>query len=250
MKILYNPARNIMEMLTKAKCLLLEKCQEGCMTLLIDQINAEIDKGSLLKHKFYQMWQEGKLTLDQLSGYSKEYYQLVKSVPSLVENALDNNQNESYDKIIESILAEEREHVEPWVKFATSLNVSAEELNQYPGESQTRNAISDLSVISESSFEEGVAALYAFEKELPKISETKSKGLRQFYNKFDDDSHRYFDIHKEADIYHAKVWENILNECSEDKHEKIIYAVKISLAAQNDLLDSVQNRYVENNNPS
>jgi pyrroloquinoline-quinone synthase len=215
------------------------------MTLLIDRINAEIEKGSLLKHRFYQLWQEGKLTLDQLSGYSKEYFQLVKNVPSFVENTLDNNPNKGYEKIIESILAEEREHVEPWVRFAASLDVSSEELKQHPGESLTRKAVSDLSLISKSSFEEGVAALYAFEKELPKISETKSQGLRQFYNKFDDDSHRYFDIHKEADIYHAKVWENILNECSEDMHEKIIDAVKISLAAQNDLLDSVHDKYVE-----
>ncbi len=37
--------------------------------------------------------------------------------------------------------------------------------------------------VSKSSFEEGVASLYAFEKELPKISETKSKGLKEFYNK-------------------------------------------------------------------
>jgi pyrroloquinoline-quinone synthase len=215
------------------------------MTLLIDRINAEIEKDSLLKHRFYQLWQEGKLTLDQLSGYSKEYFQLVKNVPSFVENTLDNNPNKGYEKIIESILAEEREHVEPWVRFAASLDVSSEELKQHPGESLTRKAVSDLSLISKSSFEEGVAALYAFEKELPKISETKSQGLRQFYNKFDDDSHRYFDIHKEADIYHAKVWENILNECSEDMHEKIIDAVKISLSAQNDLLDSVHDKYVE-----
>jgi pyrroloquinoline-quinone synthase len=215
------------------------------MTLLIDKINAEIEKDSLLKHKFYQMWQEGKLTLDQLSGYSKEYFQLVKNVPSFVENVLDKNPNKRYDKLIESILAEEKEHVEPWIRFAASLDVSSEELQQYPGESLTRKAVSDLSVISKSSFEEGVAALYAFEKELPKISETKSKGLRQFYNKFDDDSHRYFDIHKEADIYHAKIWENILNEFSEDMHEKIMDAVKISLAAQNDLLDSVHDKYVE-----
>ncbi len=49
---------------------------------VINQINAEIEKNSLLKHKFYQMWQEGKLTLDHLAGYSKEYYQLVKNVPT------------------------------------------------------------------------------------------------------------------------------------------------------------------------
>ena len=101
--------------------------------------------------------------------------------------------------------------------------------------------------VSKSSFEEGVASLYAFEKELPKISETKSKGLKEFYGKVDDDSHRYFSIHKEVDIYHAKVWENILNECSEDKHQKILNAVKISLSAQNNLLDSVYSKYVEQN---
>jgi len=218
-----------------------------CMTLLMDQINAEIEKSSLLKHKFYQMWQEGKLTLENLAGYSKEYYQLVKHVPNLVENTLINNKNEKYDNLIKTNLSEERDHIEPWIRFASSLNVSVEELNEYSGETMTRKAINDLLDISKSSFEEGVACLYAFEKELPKISETKSKGLKQFYSKVDDDSHRYFDIHKEVDIYHAKVWENILNECSEDKHQKILDAVKISLVSQNKLLDSVHSKYVEKN---
>jgi pyrroloquinoline-quinone synthase len=215
------------------------------MTLLMDQINSEIEKSSLLKHKFYQMWQEGKLTLDQLAGYSKEYYQLVKTVPNLVENTLINNENEKYTNLIKSNLAEERDHIEPWIRFASSLNIRAEELNEYDGDTSTRRAIDRLLTVSKSSFEEGVASLYAFEKELPKISETKSKGLKEFYNKNDDDSHRYFAIHKEVDIYHAKVWENILNECSEDQHQTILNAVKISLAAQNCLLDSVYDKYVK-----
>lgn len=211
----------------------------------MDQINSEIEKSSLLKHKFYQMWQEGKLSLDHLAGYSKEYYQLVKTVPDLVENTLINNENEMYTNIIKSNLAEERDHIEPWIRFASSLNIREEELNGYEGDTLTRRAIDSLLAISKSSFEEGVASLYAFEKELPKISETKSKGLKEFYNKVDDDSHRYFAIHREVDIYHAKVWENMLNECSEDQHQKILNAVKISLAAQNCLLDSVYNKYVK-----
>ena len=219
----------------------------GYMTLLMDQINTEIEKSSLLKHKFYQMWQEGKLTLDHLAGYSKEYYQLVKNVPNIVENTLVNNKNEKYDTLIRSNLSDEKDHIEPWISFASTLNVSPEELNEYSGEILTRKAVDNLLAISKSTFEEGVASLYALEKELPKISETKSKGLKQFYNKVDEDSHRYFNIHREVDIYHATVWENILNECSEDKHQKIIEAVKISLAAQNNLLDSVHHRYVEKN---
>ncbi len=108
------------------------------MTFLIDQINAEIKKSSLLKHKFYQMWQEGKLTLNDLAGYSKEYYQLVKNVPHLVENTLINNKSEKYDNLIRSNLTEERGHIEPWIRFASSLNVRYEELNEYIGETSTR----------------------------------------------------------------------------------------------------------------
>lgn len=215
------------------------------MTLLIDQINVEIEKHSLLKHRFYQLWQEGKLTLDHLAGYSKEYYQLVKTVPSMVQNILDNNTEGQYEKMIKGALQEEKDHIDPWVRFASSLDVREYDLTNHPSDPLTKEAISDLLKISGASFEEGVAAMYAFEKELPKISETKSAGLRTFYDIHDYDSHRYFDIHKEVDIYHAKMWENILSNCSELSEDKILNAVRISLKAQNDLLDAVQQRYVE-----
>lgn len=215
------------------------------MTHLIDQINDEIQKFSLLKHKFYQMWQEGRLTLDHLAGYSKEYYQLVKAVPSLVENTQNNNKNEKYETLLQSNLNEERDHIQPWINFATSLKVGEDELSTYQGDDLTNMAVRDLIDITNASFEEGVATLYAFEKELPKISETKSAGLKNFYDIVGRKSHEYFEIHREVDIYHAKVWENILNEFSEDKHEKILNAVKISLKAQNKLLDAVQKKYVD-----
>lgn len=215
------------------------------MTDLINQINKEIEKYSLLKHEFYQMWQEGKLTLDHLSGYSKEYFQLVKIVPTLVENTLKNNCNVKYEKLIKTNLEEEQHHIAPWIKFASSLNVDGNELINYPGDDLTVEAVNELVEISQSSFEEGVASLYAFEKELPKISETKLDGLKKFYNIDTEEANEYFTIHEEVDIYHAKVWENILQETQDDKKEEILNAVRTSLKAQNKLLDSVKNKYVD-----
>jgi pyrroloquinoline-quinone synthase len=216
------------------------------MTLLIDQINVEIDKYSLLKHEFYQMWQEGKLTMDHLAGYSKEYYQLVKNVPNFVKNTLNNNPNHKYNKLIEGNLIEEREHIAPWEEFASSLKVTPSDLKNYGGDSLTNNAIQKLSDISNSSFEEGVAALYAFEKQLPKICQTKRAGLVDFYGLTEENAHKYFKIHEEVDVMHAKMWENILNECTSEAHEKILDAVKTSMTAQNLLLDAVLQKYVEN----
>ena len=55
----------------------------------------------------------------------------------LLENTLINNKSEKYDNLIRSNLAEERDHIEPWVRFASTLNVRSEELNEYPGEPST-----------------------------------------------------------------------------------------------------------------
>ncbi len=215
------------------------------MIHLIDQINFEIEKYSLLKHDFYKLWQEGKLTPDHLAGYSKEYFQLVKIVPLLVENVLKTNKVKKYEGLIQKSLQDEREHIEPWTKFSSSLNVDKHELLNHIGEDLTIQSINDLMKISESSFEEAVAALYAFEKELPKISETKLDGLVKFYGITNDESSEYFNIHKEIDIYHSKIWENIIKESPDDKNEKMLNAAIISLKAQNRLLDSVKSKYVD-----
>jgi pyrroloquinoline-quinone synthase len=215
------------------------------MTLLIEQINAEIEKYSLLKHRFYQLWQEGKLSLDHLKGYSKEYYHLVKTVPLIVQNTLKNNSDPSKEENIRGTLEEEIEHVEPWKRFASSLHVSAEDLNDHLPDPHTTQSLDNLLEISNASFIEGVAALYAFEKELPKISETKSEGLRKFYGLHDESSHQYFDIHREVDIYHARMWENILHDCPKVMHEKVLNAARVSLKAQNEILDTVYKKYVD-----
>lgn len=216
------------------------------MHSLIDQIDLEIERYSLLKHDFYRLWQEGKLTLDHLAGYSKEYFQLVKAVPLLVENALKTNKVRKYENSIHTILQDEREHIEPWIKFSSSLQVDKTELMDYVGEDLTKQSVGHMIKLSESSFEEAVAVLYAFEKQLPKISETKLDGLAKFYGITDEESNEYFNIHKEIDIYHSKIWENIIKESSDDKKEKILNAVVLSLEDQNRLLDSVKSKYVDN----
>ena len=59
------------------------------MSLLIHSLDDNIQQRSLLKHKFYQLWSAGLLSMKDLQGYSKEYFQLVKAVPSLVGNILE-----------------------------------------------------------------------------------------------------------------------------------------------------------------
>jgi len=199
-----------------------------------------IEERSLLKHPFYQMWSDGKLTQESLAGYSKEYFQLVKAVPSFMAPIIER----APDSVISELITnqqEESDHVKPWINFAGELGVSEDELTPYTGLTKTLKAVSDLNELM-NTYEGGVCAMYAFEKEIPKISQTKLDGLAEFYGITSDKATEYFKLHTEADIRHAASWRNILEKSSTDSDNLLEIADK-SISAQNLLLDSCYEEY-------
>jgi pyrroloquinoline-quinone synthase len=211
------------------------------MDNLVQRIDSEIEKRSLLKHSFYKMWSEGKLTTDHLQGYSKEYFQLVKKVPKFVENIAEATGNPD---IITDNAREEAEHVELWIRFATALGVSKSDLINYGGSEKTNEAVAKLMALANLTFEEAVAAMYAYEMELPKISRSKIDGLKELYGMDSEDATKYFEIHEEADLRHAQVWREVLQRVPAERQESAFNAAIKSLQAQNLLLDSVHEKYV------
>jgi len=207
---------------------------------LIKQIDKIIEERSLLKHPFYQMWSDGKLSLDSLAGYSKEYFQLVKVVPSLMTPIIEKAPNSVVGELIEN-QQEEFTHINLWIKFAGELGISEEKLIHYNGLEKTRKAISELSRLM-NTYEGGACAMYAFEKEIPKISQTKLDGLKEYYGMSSTESTEYFKLHTEADIRHAASWRNILEKTSTNQDDLIQIADK-SISAQNLLLDSCYEAY-------
>ena len=207
---------------------------------LIKRIDEMIEERSLLKHPFYEMWSDGKLTIDSLAGYSKEYFQLVKAVPAFMTPIIEKAPQSVISELIEN-QQEETDHIEPWIKFSGELGISEQELTSYSGLEKTKKAVSDLSSLM-NTFEGGSCAMYAFEKEIPKISQTKLDGMAQFYGMINDEATEYFKLHTEADIRHAAAWRNIL-QTSQSNTEDLIQIADKSISAQNLLLDSCYEAY-------
>jgi len=207
---------------------------------LIKKIDEMIEERSLLKHPFYEMWSDGKLTLESLAGYSKEYFQLVKNVPSFMTPIIEKAPKSVISELIEN-QKEEADHIRPWIKFAGELGISEENLIQYSALEKTNRAVSELSELM-NSYEGGACAMYAFEKEIPKISQTKLDGLAQFYGMTNEEATQYFKLHTEADIRHAASWRNILQTAKSNTDDLILIAEK-SISAQNLLLDSCYEEY-------
>lgn len=222
--------------------------------LLIKIMDDQISKRSLLNHRFYILWREGKLTINHLRSYSKEYFQLVKAVPELVDNIHENLENydprNQYVKAVKNTQYEEYQHIEPWIKFAQSLGIEKQELLKYEGNNEVNLAIENLKESCLSSIVEGASTMYSFEKELPQISKTKIEGLKKFYNIFSDEDITYFKIHQTADIEHARLWKTLLLDYNlvrntKDLNEIILNASVRSLNSQNQILDVVYDNYVK-----
>ena len=207
---------------------------------LIQKIDQIIEERSLLKHPFYEMWSDGKLTQESLAGYSKEYFQLVKAVPEFMTPIIEKAPNSVITELTEN-QQEESDHIKPWISFAGELGISNDELISYSGLDKTKKAVSDLSELM-TTFDGGACAMYAFEKEIPKISQTKLDGLSEFYQITSDDATEYFKLHTEADVRHAASWRNILEKSNVDTSNLIEIAEK-SVSAQNLLLDSCYDEY-------
>ena len=210
------------------------------MSYLIQKIDRIIEERSLLKHPFYQTWSDGKLTREALAGYSKEYYQLVKAVPIFMTQLMDHVPKHLYDEL-DFNQQEELSHIKLWERFANGLDVSFEELNSYEALYTTNHAISGMYSLM-SSYVSGSTAMYALEKEIPKISRIKLEGLAEFYGITDEEVIKYFKEHMEADIRHTESWKKIIDGFS-GNDEEVLSATENSVTCQNLLLDSCYEEY-------
>jgi pyrroloquinoline-quinone synthase len=184
------------------------------------------------------------LGLNHLQGYSLEYFQLVKVIPEMVNNIKLKLEESELRNTVEESHKEESSHVEPWIRFATSLGIKEQDLLNYICDENTKNAVSSLMELTKNPLEEAVCAMYAYELDLPNISRIKIEGLNKFYNLSNADSTNYFEIHQEADIRHADIWRNMIKNIPDHKHEFCFSAAVKSLDAQNLLLDAVYEKYV------
>jgi pyrroloquinoline-quinone synthase len=203
---------------------------------LLERIDAAIADKNLLKHPFYQDWQAGKLSRQSLQLYAAQYYQHVEAFPKHLR-VLAERADESLKLVVLENLAEEENPAQPhpqlWRDFAAALGVSAEDITASPSLPGTQNVVHTFrEICANRPVAEAVAALYAYESQVPEIAATKIDGLNRFYGISDRKGTAYFSVHEEADKAHRSAWRNWLAENAVGNEEQI-------LATANDALDAL-----------
>jgi pyrroloquinoline-quinone synthase len=84
----------------------------------------------------------------------------------------------------------------------------------------TKDMIDNFFKQGRSSYAEGLASLYTYERQIPEIAETKIQGLKKFYGVNSKEGLEFFEAHKSADVQHRAECEKLLDGLSKEEQEK------------------------------
>ncbi len=178
------------------------------MNTPLETIDRQISAKHLLTHPFYLAWTRGELSKAALADYAQQYYHHVAAFPTYLSSVHAHCDDQPTRKeLLRNLIDEEAgspNHPELWLKFAEGLGVARDQVQQSQKQPETKNLIQIFrSVCREQATAKGLAALYAYESQIPAVCETKIEGLKKHYAFTDPEHYRYFSVHIEADREHA-----------------------------------------------
>jgi pyrroloquinoline-quinone synthase len=219
------------------------------MNQYIEKIDSEIEAKHLLKHPFYLAWTRGKLSREALTDYAQQYYHHVAAFPTYLSAVHSKCEAQPTRKQVLSNLIDEEagspNHPDLWKRFAESLGVDDVDLENTPKQPETQNLIDTFrSVCGEGSTAQGLAALYAYESQIPAICESKIDGLKKHYGFKNPEHYEYFSVHLEADREHSAVERKMLNAYVNNRNfDSVRASVDRVLDALWEMLSSVCRRH-------
>jgi len=186
------------------------------MNQYINAIDNNIAERHLLKHPFYLAWTHGELSKEALADYARQYYHHVAAFPTYLSAIHAKCDDQSTRReLLNNLIDEEAgapNHPELWLNFVEGLGVSARDAQNAEKWPQTKNLIDTFrKVCRDGSTAEGVAALYAYESQIPAICESKIDGLKKHYGFADPKHYEYFSVHIEADREHSAAERQMLS---------------------------------------
>lgn len=212
---------------------------------LSEQLRQELAQYNLLGHPFYQAWMRGELSLEQLQKYSKQYKAHVDAFPRYVSAIHSQCEVPTHrQQLLHNLMEEEgvgydKNHPELWKDFGHGLGVKAHEWDSEKPEMQAQNLVDTYWKLCRSSYGEGLAALFAYEYQVPEVAKLKIEGLKKFYDIEDESTLKFFAVHEEADKEHSQVCANMIDQLPENQRQEVLNAGKEAAQALWNFLSEV-----------
>jgi pyrroloquinoline-quinone synthase len=194
-------------------------------------IDSKVAAKAMLSHPFYQAWTEGRLPLDTLRAYARQYFHHVEAFPRAVSAVHSNCADVDGRRMLAENLAEEegveagkQDHAHLWMMFACGLGEDEASVRAQILNPETTALIETFRRLSRKSYASGLGALYAYESQFPGVAAAKIDGLVERYGIAEEDTLRFFRVHATADVEHSAVCRALLDRLPEEEKSEAIEA--------------------------
>ncbi|MDA0264129.1 MAG: CADD family putative folate metabolism protein [Chloroflexi bacterium] len=213
---------------------------------LLNRLQQLIDDKSLLTHPFYQAWQAGELSIEDLQIYASQYYFFEANFPRFL-SAIHSKcgDREVRQSILDNLWDEEHgvsNHRAMWLDFCASLGLDKDQVEFTEIQPKTQGLLDAyFHASSQGSCSEGLAAMYAYEAQVPQVALEKIRGLREFYGIDSPEALQFFEVHSVLDEDHAaKEAEGIVSQTSPETEAQVEKALQSALDAWWGFLDGIE----------
>ena len=208
------------------------------------RIDALIQERSLLTHSFYTRWVAGELPPEAIREYATRYYHFESSFPrflSAIHTRTDNA--ELRQMLLDNLWDEEAgedNHAELWLRFAEGVGANREDVKKGEASPATQALVDTYRRASEGPAAGGVAAIYAYEKQVPEIAKAKIESLRDHYEVSDDYPLTFWRVHEQLDVQHSGSERAMLATLADEEPEAAITETHAALEAWWEFLSEVE----------
>ena len=217
------------------------------MTTTSSLIDSKVAEKAMLKHPFYQAWTEGRLPIESLRAYARQYFHHVEAFPRAVSAVHSACPDRDGRRMLAENLAEEegieagkQDHASLWLMFACGLGESADAVRAQELNADTQALIDTFRRLSRQSYAAGLGALYAYESQFPGVAGAKIEGLIDRYGISDEQILRFFRVHESADVEHSAVCRSLLDRLPECERAEAVAAGEELAAALWNFLSGVE----------
>jgi pyrroloquinoline-quinone synthase len=196
-----------------------------------DSLDSKVSERAMLAHPFYRAWTEGRLSLDTLRAYARQYFHHVEAFPRAVSAVHSACPDRDGRRMLAENLAEEegveagkQDHATLWLMFACGLGEEEAAIRSQRLNPETIQLIETFRRLARRSYASGLGALYAYESQFPGVATAKIEGLVDRYGIADEETLRFFRVHATADVEHSAVCRELLDRLPEDGQAEAIAA--------------------------
>jgi pyrroloquinoline-quinone synthase len=211
---------------------------------LLSRIDALLDQRHLLSHPFYTKWVAGTLPTGAIQEYARQYYAFESAFPQFLSSIHSRTEDRAARQtILDNLWDEEHgeeNHVELWLRFAEGMGVSREDVTGATPNAATGDLVETYRrTAADGPIAAGLAAVHAYERQVPAVARAKIDGLRTHYGVDDARTLRFWEVHRTLDEEHSAGERAILEDAGRGEEDAVLGATGQALDAWWRFLDEV-----------